>query len=284
MRFSRLTLSAVGFLLLFPVLAAGGARTADAGSSGVVDGGPRWTVDWSRGMVSAWGEQTMVADAPNAASARRVALEAAEKAALVSLVEAARAVRLSSEATVGAAVAQDSASAARMGAILRAAPLIGTPPASADTTVRVTVGIPINGAFLDAALPESGFDAGAPRDFPPPSRADAFTGLIVETRGLAAAPALLPRLLDARGVALFGPGSVNREYVVEQGMAGYAASVEAARGDPRVGERPLVVRAVRAAGALRADLVLAGSDARRVRRAISGFDFLRQCRVIIVLD
>jgi hypothetical protein len=115
-------------------------------------------------------------------------------------------------------------------------------------------------------------------------RAEAVhTGVVIDARGLAIAPALFPKVVDERGRTLYAPESVDREAAVQQGYVAYAKAFDQAPAQARVGEHPLVLRALRVAGESRVDLVLGDAEATRIRDYAATRRLVRQCRVLIVM-
>ena len=108
------------------------------------------------------------------------------------------------------------------------------------------------------------------------------TGMVIDGRGLGLRPALLPRIIDLQGQELYVGQVVPRTNAVEQGVAGYARDVQAAANNFRVTDNPAVIRAVRASGNARTDVVLNQADAQAFRELGNNADFLKYCRLIIV--
>jgi hypothetical protein len=108
------------------------------------------------------------------------------------------------------------------------------------------------------------------------------TGMVIDGRGLGLRPALLPRIIDQQGQELYVGQVVPRTNAVEQGVAGYAKDVQAAANNFRVTDNPAVIKAVRASGNARTDLVINQADAQAFRELGKNGDFLKYCRVIIV--
>ena len=109
------------------------------------------------------------------------------------------------------------------------------------------------------------------------------TGVVIDARGLAIQPALFPRIVDERGQTLYAPESVDREAAVQQGYVAYAKAFDQAPAQARIGEHPLVLRALRVAGETRVDLVLSDTEATRIRDYGATRRLVRQCRVLIVM-
>jgi hypothetical protein len=108
------------------------------------------------------------------------------------------------------------------------------------------------------------------------------TGLVIDGRGLALRPALLPRIIDSQGQEIYVGRVVTRTNAVEQGVAGYAKDVTAAANNFRVTDNPAVIKGLRASGSSRTDIVVAQADAQMLRELGNKGDFLQNCRVIIV--
>jgi hypothetical protein len=108
------------------------------------------------------------------------------------------------------------------------------------------------------------------------------TGLVIDGRGMGLRPALLPRIVDQQGQELYVGQVVPRTNAVEQGVAGYAKDVQAAANNFRVTDNPAVIKAVRASGNARTDVVINQADAQTFRELGNKGDFLKYCRVIIV--
>ena len=113
---------------------------------------------------------------------------------------------------------------------------------------------------------------------------DAYTGLVVDARNTGMRPALVPRILDENGRDVYGAAFASREYAVQKGMSSYETDFDSAVKNPRVGDAPLVVKGLRTEGPGRCDIVIANADAARIRKSSEHLLFLRECRVVIVLD
>ena len=119
---------------------------------------------------------------------------------------------------------------------------------------------------------------------PPPPTPEIFTGLVIDARGLNVRPAITPKFLSEAGQEIYGSAVVDRVWAIREGMAGYAKDLSAAQSNDRVGRRPLVAKAVRTAGANKADVVLSNADAAKLLAAAENLSFLEKARVMIVVD
>jgi len=154
-----------------------------------------------------------------------------------------------------------------------------------DGTIEVTLEFYMQGQFMDAALPKSMGSATVPPSYSQaPSRSGVYTGLIVDARGLGVRPALAPKIVDETGKEVYGSSYVSREFAVQQGMAGYAKDPNQAQSSNRVSPTPLFVKGLRADGPNRTDIVIANGDAAALFSMSDNMNFLRQCKVMILVD
>jgi hypothetical protein len=283
-----------------------GQYTQTVGDNGVVD----------------WGQQKIRATgigAPNpdqAPGAQRAgAIEAAKLAALRNLLQTVRGVNLTSETTVRNAMIENDVINAKIQGIIRGYTIVDTRYMS-DQSVEVEIEVPLTGvgSLADALLSQN-FGGGRlisaqplcpmcgqpwPQGKPVPpgvqlvtpgsgsqpggTTGGAFTGLVIDAKGLGLMPAMAPKVVDENGNEVYGSRYVSREFAVQQGMVGYDKDVNAARNNQRVTNNPLVIKALRATGNNKTDLVLANADAQRIHGAAQSQNFLDKCRVMFIVD
>ncbi len=111
-----------------------------------------------------------------------------------------------------------------------------------------------------------------------------FTGMVVDARGMRAIPVLAPKILDENLEEVFGPAYVSREFAVQHGVARYTTDIWQAKFDPRVSDNPLIVKALKALWPGRCDFIISNADAAKLKSASEHLKFLKECKVIIVLD
>ena len=111
-----------------------------------------------------------------------------------------------------------------------------------------------------------------------------FTGMVVDARGIQAVPVLAPRVLDENQEEVFGPAYVSREFAVQRGMVSYTTDLWRAKFHPRVSDNPLIVKALKTLWPSRCEFIISNADAAKLRSASEHLLFMRECRVIIVLD
>ena len=106
----------------------------------------------------------------------------------------------------------------------------------------------------------------------------------MDARGIGVRPAVAPKIRNEEGREVYGSAFVNRQYAVEQGMVGYLKDVESAKGNPRVTDHPLMVKALKTDGPNKTDLVISNSDAQVLHGMKEHLTFLEKARVMVILD
>jgi hypothetical protein len=117
-----------------------------------------------------------------------------------------------------------------------------------------------------------------------PAAPIAYTGMVVDARGIQARPAMSPRVFDEDGKEVYGSANVDREYAVQQGMSGYARDLTAAQSNQRVTANPVTVKALKTSGPGKSDLIISNADAQQIRASAENMTFMKKCRVMVVLD
>ncbi|MDI6795477.1 MAG: LPP20 family lipoprotein [Desulfatibacillaceae bacterium] len=267
--------------------------------------GAKGIIDWTGGYMEAVGTGTPPARYYGKPQAWPMALRAAQLDAFRNLLEAAQGVRIDSETTVLNFATQMDSIKAQVEGMVKGAQIVKREYLS-DGTVEVTLRMPIKGGFTQLMLPtevrqipqirverpsappaQPLAQAEPNQLLPEPEEVTApvvYTGLVVDARGLAARPAMAPRVLDEDGREVYGAAFVSREFAVQQGMAGYSRNVALAQENMRVAAFPLTVKGIRTEGEGRADIVIPRSAANRLRASSENLAFLKNCRVMIVLD
>lgn len=259
-------------------------------------------VDWSRMIITAKGIGAPPANAANIAQARAMARRAAIVVAQRNLLEIVKGVRIDSQTLVKDFMTQSDIIRSQVSGIVRGSRLIDVAYMS-DSSVEATVAMPLMGEFSGVVIPlvvkqpaPSAPPAAPPMMAPqppapptyapqrPPVSPAVFTGLVLDARGLGVRPAMSPKILDESGSEVYGSAFVSREYAVQQGVSGYAKDLSAAQNNPRVTDRPITVKGVKASGPARCDISISNADAQSIKASAENLSFLQKCRVMIVLD
>jgi hypothetical protein len=248
-------------------------------------------IDWSNGVVEASGVGVPPGKIENQAQARTLATQQARLLAARNILKTLKMLRIDSDHLAKDMVLKhDSFNDQLKNLVYRAA---ATETFFLEQSkVKTTITVVIRGKLADMLLPGSireiehikGEMPDKKADSPKPLEKKAFTGLVIDCRGLKVIPALVPRLMDEEGDEIYGPAVVTRKDALRKGMAGYEKKIDDALRDPRIGTNPLKVTAVRASGRNPCDIVISNADAARILEAPANLGFLRSAGVIIVLD
>jgi hypothetical protein len=249
--------------------------------------GTNGSVDWTAGLVTATGLGAPPPNAVNAAQARAMAKRAAYIVATRNLLEVVKGVRVDSATLVENFMVTSDVIKTEVSGFVKGAQIMQE-KSNPDGSVEVMVGVRLSGDMANTLLPrETG--GGMPLSPPatpvePSPSGQAYTGLIVDARGLGVKPAMVPKIRNEEGREVYGSAFVGRQYAVEQGMVGYLKDVGAAQGNPRVTDRPFLIKAVRADGPNKTDLVIKNGDAQALHGMKEHLSFLEKARVIVVVD
>ncbi len=280
-RSSYLALLVVTFL----ALAAGSAPAQLMGTiKDVIEpAGSSGKIDWTTGVITSVGIGAPPAQPANAAQARAMAERAAQVVAYRNLLEAVKGVRVDSTTTVENFMVTSDVIKTEVSGIIQGAMVMDKKYMS-DGSVEVTVGMKLSGALADTLLPKG--PATPPAAAPGTSAAPGqlYTGLIVDARGLGVRPAMAPKVMNEDGKEVYGSAWISRDYAVREGMVGYLKDPASAQTNPRVTDKPLMVKAIKASGDARVDTVISNADAAALQSASQNLSMLEKCRVIILVD
>ncbi len=163
-----------------------------------------------------------------------------------------------------------------------------------DGTVEVWLQMSLGGGFSQLILPpkirqiepiKQVLKSNRPTQLRIRSRSsEIYSGMVVDARGLEAVPVLAPIILDENLEEVFGPAYVSREFAVLHGVIRYTTDLWQAKFHPRVSDNPLIVKALKVLAPGRCDFIISNADAAKLRSASEHLLFMRECRVVIVLD
>ncbi len=248
-------------------------------------------IDWDRQMVIAEGAGAPSSKATSQAQKNATAERAARLDAARNALEMLQGINLTSSTTMRDAMLSDDTVRTRVQGKLYGLRTVGTPRFFSDGSVKIRVE-----ASLRQIIPDDLYaPAAAPTPLPGPDAGDSglstqidpnriYTGLVIDARGTGLQPAMAPKVFDESGRELYGSAYVDAEFVKQHGMAGYVKDPEQATTNDRVQGSPLMIKAVSASGANQTDLVVRDQDANAIRKLTKSLNFLKEARVVMVLD
>ena len=269
-------------------------------------------VNWTSHMMYAKGIGVAPPTAVSPEHGRTLAVTAGTVLARQELLAVARGVAIDSVTRVQNAMVANSVTEARVAGVIRGAQVVDTRDLGGGA-VEVTVAIPATGEFADLLMPKAPAPrrppgavqvalpvpavvtappqapqpppaAAAPTPDRPKPLAPAYSGLVVDARGLGIKPAMAPKIVSEGGQEIYGVSVVDRNWVIQQGMAGYSKDLGAAQANDRVATRPVTIKAVSAMGSNKTDVVVSNADAQLLLGSGQTLGFLEQARVMLVVD
>ncbi len=251
-------------------------------------------IDWEEGYIYAVGDGVPPTDAVSPAQARVRAKRAAIDTAYARLLEMAEAVRVDAESTTVNYISESYVVSTRVSGLIQNAEIV-TLRHFEDGSYQIKMRMPIKGkeGLASAVLPvqmEKAMRIGIAYEISiehiseEAEPGEAYTGLIVDARGLEVQPAMYPRLITMAGEVIYDLMRANPNAVIEKGLVEYCSDMEVAENSPRVGGNPLIVEAISVCGGYSADIVLTEEDAEKVLTLNSINNFFGEAKVIVVVD
>lgn len=242
-------------------------------------------VDWTNQVIREIGIGSPNPNMPISAQ-RAGAIEAAKRVALRNILEKVQGMNIDSDVTIQQFMVSNDLIRNKIRGVIQNFQVIDTRYKS-DGSVEVEVEVPLSGIFstvLPGQLLPPATIQQTPAGTKPPAFAAGYSGLIVDARGLGIKPALAPKLLDENQQQVYGTEKVSRNYALQMGVVGYEKDLNRARSNERVAGNPLVVKAIGASGTHKTDVVVSNKDADLIDSAAQNADFLKQCKVMFILD
>ena len=254
-------------------------------------------IDWTAGVVEARGSgipPTYTYDRKPRTSRQNILAQATKKAQH-NLLETIVNLRINAESRVIDVVeAYPSVMAQLRGMVQKAPEIENLRQYQYDGTVEVWSRMELSGGFSQLILPpEIRHIEPIKQILTPgndrlrqsrPRSSQIFSGMVVDARGMQAVPVLAPRILDENLEEVFGPAYVSREFAVQLGVARYTTDIGKAKFNQRIFDNPLIVKALKVLWPGRCDFIISNADAAKLKSASEHLKFLKECRVIIVLD
>ncbi len=290
-KFTFFHILSLSLLFVLPLAASG---VADGPLVQILNTG---CIDWSAGTIRVNGVAAPATfDDGESPDSPAEILDTARRIAQFNLIETAGVIPINAVSQIADRMAQSTDFRDGLISLARNASLTRQEYLS-DGTVEIELTMNLTGGFSQFVLPEeirqvdsvvtmTAAESDADKPVKPVEGidGDAYTGLIIDATGIGAKPSLAPVVVDESEDVVYGPAFVSREFAVSRGMSGFATTLAAARNDKRVGPRPLVVKAIRTRSTGETDLVISSADGARLRSSVVHLNFLKACRVSIVMD
>jgi hypothetical protein len=291
---SRLTsvVIIINLLLLFTGI---GICQEKVSASDCVDKIGQGNINWSAGYIEAVGIGAQPEKLAGKINARPIALRAAQANALHNLLEITKGVQVDSATSIKDFTVESDVIDTQVNGLVKGALIVDyqyMPDGTAEVRLRLPlyanlaqIIMPLAVAKPPAALaPTESIPAPAVKASESPSVPVVYTGMVVDARGIQVRPAMFPRIFDEDGKDVYDLANIDIDYAEKQGISGYTHDLTVAQTNQRLGANPITVKAMRISGFGKSDIIISNADARQVRASAESAAFLKQCKVIIVLD
>lgn len=289
-------LSVVIFILLLFIYAVTGLCQDEVTTGDVVENIGRGTVNWTAGYIEVIGVGMPSTDLVNKPSSHPVAFRAAKKDAERNLLDIIQSVKVDSQTSLKDFIAKDIHIGASIDALVKKSVVIDYKYLVNDVA-EIRLRVPLYHELMTIILPlameksetyptESIISRTAKALNMTTSTTPVihYTGVIIDARGSQMRPALMPKILDEQGRAVYGTANVDMQWARKEGMIGYTNDMKSLINNRRVKDNPLIIKALKTKGDEKSDLVISNADARQIRMMAEKTSVLKQCKVIVVAD
>ena len=307
------TILCLWMVCLYPSL----SLSADTSGQSITRITPNGSFNWSTGTATATGFGVPPRNAASAVQAREMTRAAAWSVALANLLEVVNGIQVDAQTTVHNYVTTNAEVQTHVEGMVKQATVIEEqelPTGEFKTTVQMQVAgeltthvtspgpMPIphpptapESTAKGTTKPTNRMTTGSPPPTPqPPPRQkppSPYTGLLIDARNIGAQQALTPKIF-AQDDVIYGPKIVDAKFITgpsvpkedQNRIAWYFTDETKARSHTKVAPNPLVIKAVRAIGAAKTDLMIEETKAQRIQSLPEYLDLFKQAKVVIIID
>jgi hypothetical protein len=232
-------------------------------------------INWSKKTVTATGSGAANLKDGNVAVARLNAERAAKLDALRNVIETVQGIQVSGSRSA-ADIMSNGEIRTRVQGMAQGFKVVDTRYYS-DGSVDVIVQMPIDENLTNTLVerPKKARKVSS-------EGAATWSGLVINARGLGVQPSMAPRIVDENAKEIYGTEVVSDKGLKQGGIVGYAKT-EGQLAD-RVGDKPLVVKALKLADKSKTDIVISNADADKLRDPNTNLSFLADGKVVLLVD
>jgi hypothetical protein len=255
------------------------------------------SIDWSSGTVRVIGVAAPTKNNNKGTSpSSSEIIDAAWKMAQSNLIDTASAIQINATTKVSDRMIQSETFRKGLSSLAQNASITNQEYLS-DGTLKITLTMSLTGGFAQFVLPDEIRHVEPVTTMATTNHLPAegtmvmgrteeilHSGLIIDASGIGAKPSLVPEIVDESGEAVYGPAYVSREFAVSRGVCSFTTALNKARNDRHIGGSPLVVKALRTVPGKETNMVISNTDAALLRSSVVHLNFLKACRVIIVIN
>lgn len=282
----------VSLCLVFIPISSQALAAGTAGGEFAEQITPHGHMNWTTGMATATGLGIPPRNATSAMQSREMTRAAAWSVALRNLLEVIKGIQVDSQTTVQNYVTTDATVQTRVEGIIQGAKLLQErelPTGEFETTVQIKIA----GQISESVLPK-GPQLSPPLEQRPKILSYAkpkvpYTGLVIDARGTGAKPALAPRIVT-QDVKIYCEQHVDSKLISDPSVeepgriAWYSSDETAANAHYKVSPNPLTIKATRAVGKHKTDLLIEEAKAEYIEALPEHRAFLTNAKVLIIVD
>lgn len=269
-------------ILASPVIAQDSLK--DMKTTSVVETFGNAAVNWSEGYVHVTG----IGNPPDRGEAvqRRLSAERSATAdAYRQLAQAIYGIRVNSDTLVRDYVSESDAIKSYVNALIKGAQKMDQRYLD-DGTIEIDFAVKLysNSGLSGVLQPQKHVVPPPPVTIEAGEAKEEYTGIIVDCRGLGMDPAMSPAIVSQNGGELYlGQLEVKPEFVINEGIVGYAHSLLQARQYKRVGNKPLIIKGMSAVGNFHTDVQISEADTKLLLALDKSGKLLQDAKVVFVL-
>ena len=241
-------------------------------------------IDWTNGVIETIGMACPPKNQSNPAQERALTKREGEALAKENLLNVIREMRIDSKNSVGQSMDEASFPVGGLSALLRRAEVVERAFLE-NGCVKTVVAMKMAGHFAELVLPKNIVTINPVRQpLQEGRKEETFSGLVVDCRGLAVKPAMVPVILDEDGNVIYGSAYISREHAARSGVVSYLKDLGAAQNNARVAPKALTVKAIKVVKGRDSDVVISNDDGAKITRNPTNLGFLQKGGVLMVVD
>ena len=253
---------------------------------------PNGYINWTTGVATAIGLGIPPRNPVSLIQSKEMTRIAAWSVALRNLLEVVKGIQVDSHTTVQNYITTNTEVQTRVEGLVQGAKLLRErelPTGEFEITVQIKLAGQLSESVLSKSTQSTSPLARFQQVAPPARPKIPYTGLVIDARGTGVRAALAPRILTQED-ELYGPSSVDRKFIFgpsveEPGrIAWYFTDEAKAREHYKVTANPLILKALRATGENKTDLVIEEAKAEYIEALPEHHAFLSQAKVLILID